>query len=72
MLFLGGNDEYVVDCHRGWGEYEGMKLDMNWCFLYRIQDGKIASAQNFAADQHAADAFYTAVWPLKPLPGRLE
>lgn len=28
VLFLGGNDEYVVDCHRGYGADGGAKLDI--------------------------------------------
>jgi len=71
VLFLGGNDEYVVDCHRGWGENGDAKVDMNWCLLYRIRDGKIAEVQNFAGDQHEADRFFGSIYQLKPLPDRL-
>jgi uncharacterized protein len=71
VVFLGANDEYVVDCHRGWGENGGMKIDMLWCLLYRIRNGRIVEVQNFAADQHAADAFFWHAYPLKPIPGRI-
>jgi ketosteroid isomerase-like protein len=67
------NEDWVVDVHRGWGEYGEATLDMNWVLAYRIRDGKIAEVQNFAADQHAADLFFWRVWgnSLKPLPDRL-
>jgi hypothetical protein len=71
VVFLGGNDEYVVDCHRGWGENKGMKIDMLWCLLYKVRNGKIVEVQNFAADQHAADAFFWHAYPLKPIPDRI-
>lgn len=45
---------------------------MLWVLLYTIVDGRIAEVDNFAADQHAADAFFTKVWEprLRPVPGR--
>lgn len=71
VLFLGGNDEYVVDCHRGYGAAGNNKLDILWCLLFRIQNGRIAEVTNFAGDQHAADAFFWSVYQLKPVPDRL-
>ncbi len=61
-LVLGANDRYVVDCHRGWGAYGDHALDILWCLLYRIEDGRIIEVVNFAEDQHEADAFFWAVW----------
>lgn len=71
VLFLGGNDEYVVDCHRGYGAAGNNKLDILWCLVFRIKDGKIAEVTNFAGDQHAADTFFWSVYQLKPIPDRL-
>lgn len=71
VLFLGGNDEYVVDCHRGYGTYGNAKLDILWCLVFRIENGRIAEVTNFAGDQHAADAFFWSVYQLKPIPARL-
>jgi hypothetical protein len=39
---------------------------------YRIRDGRIAEVVNFAADRHAADAFFWSTWQLKPIPDRLQ
>ena len=73
VISLSASEDWVVDVHRGWGEYGEATLDMNWVLAYRIRDGKIAEVQNFAADQHAADLFFWRVWgdSLKPLPDRL-
>lgn len=71
VLFLGGNDSYVVDVHRGYSNMERDNIDILWAFLFRIQGDRIVEAINFPSDQHAADAFYAQVYPLKPLPDRL-
>lgn len=72
VLFLGGNDSYVVDVHRGWSNLaEGENIDQLWSLLFRIQNNRIVEAVNFPGDQHAADAFFWKVYPLKPLPDRL-
>jgi uncharacterized protein len=71
-LILAANDEYVIDCHRGWGRHGDQELDILWCLLYRTRDGRIAEVVNFAADQHAADAFFWSTWQLKPIPERLK
>jgi uncharacterized protein len=72
VLFLGGNDNYVVDVHRGWSNLtEGENVDQTWALLYEVADGRIKSAVNFPGDQHAADAFFWSVYQLKPLPERL-
>lgn len=72
VLFLGANDRYVVDVHRGWGSFGPDSLDQNWVLVYEIRDGKIARVQNFAADQHAADAFFWRVYKLKPVQDRIQ
>ena len=72
VLFLGGNDNYVVDVHRGWSNLtDGENIDQTWALLYEVADGRIKSAVNFPGDQHAADAFFWQVYNLKPLPDRL-
>jgi ketosteroid isomerase-like protein len=65
--------DYVIDVHRGWASYDDATLDMHWVLVYRIDDGRIAEVENYAADQHAADLFFTRVWAedLKPIPERL-
>ncbi len=69
-VFLATDGDWVVDLHRGWStDPEG--LDIMWALAFRIQDGKIAEAVNFAADQHAADAYFWQKYPLAPVPDRL-
>ena len=58
VLILEANENYVIDCHRGWGEYEGKKIDMNWVLLFKIENGKIKKVQNFAGDQHSARCLF--------------
>lgn len=68
---LVGNDEYAVDYHRGWGSFGEHSLDVLWAIVWRVRDGKIVEGIDFAFDQAAADIFYSAVYPLKPLSQRL-
>jgi hypothetical protein len=46
---------------------------MEWVLVYRIAAGRIQEVINFAADQHAADLFFSEVSgdDLRPLPERL-
>lgn len=71
VLFLGGNDSYVVDVHRGWSNLERDNINQLWALLFRIEKGRIVEAINFPGDQHAADAFFWRVYALKPIPERL-
>ena len=68
---LVGNDEYAVDYHRGWGSFGEHSLDILWAIGWRVRDCKIVEGIDFAFDQAAADIFYSAVYPLKPLSQRL-
>ncbi|MEU7531674.1 nuclear transport factor 2 family protein [Saccharothrix sp. NPDC042600] len=69
-VFLAADGDWVVDLHRGWStEPEG--LDILWALAFRVEDGKIVEAVNFAADQHAADAYFWRKYPLAPVPDRL-
>ena len=72
-LVIAAEGDYVVDVHRGWASYEEANLDMHWVLVYRIENGRIKEVENYAADQHAADLFFTRVWGerLKPIPDRL-
>jgi uncharacterized protein len=69
-VFLEANDEWVVDLHRGWSE-AGPGIDMMWALAFRVRDGTIVKAVNYPGDQHAADRFFWAMYPLKPIPDRL-
>lgn len=71
LIYLSGNEEYVVDIHRGWSNTGKDDIDMPWVLLFRIKNGKIQEARNWAWDQHAADAFFWKVYHLKPIPERL-
>ncbi|AYB32573.1 nuclear transport factor 2 family protein [Chryseolinea soli] len=71
-IVLGVNDNYVIDCHRGWSNRaDGNNLDMLWCLLWKIEDGKIKEVVNFAADQHEADRFFHKAYKLKPVQDRI-
>lgn len=70
VLFLAADGDWVVDLHRGWSTSPA-GLDITWVLAYRIQRGKIVEAINFAADQHAADAYFWRRYQLAPLPDRL-
>ncbi|WP_236013486.1 nuclear transport factor 2 family protein [Paenibacillus glycanilyticus] len=74
LISISTSEHHVVDVHRGWGSHGDHKVDMNWVLVYTIEDGRIKSAQNFAADQHVADQFFWNVWGdrLKPVPQRLQ
>ncbi|MGW0252019.1 nuclear transport factor 2 family protein [Nocardia goodfellowii] len=69
-ISLAADKDWVIDLHRGWSTTP-TGLDILWALAFRIQDGKIIEAVNFAADQHAADAYFWRVYPLAPLPARL-
>lgn len=72
VVALVADDDHVVDVHRGRGSVGDDAVDMLWVLLYKIVDGRITEVDNFAGDQHAADAFFTRAWGprLKPVPDR--
>lgn len=72
VMILEGNENYVIDCHRGWAKLQGFAIDIKWVLLYTIENGKIKSMTTFPSDQHAADAYFWNVYKLKPIPDRLE
>ncbi|TCL71292.1 nuclear transport factor 2 family protein [Rhizobium sp. BK251] len=72
LMALMADENWVIDMHRGWSNREGASnVDTTWVLAFRIEDGKIREARNFAYDQAAADSFFWHAYPLKPLPSRL-
>jgi uncharacterized protein len=71
-VFLGAQDDLVVDVHRGWSAAaSGPQIDQLYAIMFRIRNQRIVEAQNLLTDMYQSDAFYWAHYPLKPLPGRL-
>ena len=59
-LITGVNDDYVVECQHIWTSREdGNNLDHYWCVLWKFEGGRITEGKHFAADQYAADEFFT-------------
>ena len=71
VIALTAGGDWVIDLHRGYSNAGGGHLDITWALAYRIQDGRIVEAIDFAFDQAAADTFWWSNYPLKPLPERL-
>lgn len=72
VITLMANDDYVIDVHRGWSNRKDLvNVDTTWVLVYKIANGKIKEARNFAFDQHAADAFFWKAYALKSIPDRL-
>jgi uncharacterized protein len=71
-IFLGTNDEYVVDIHRGWSTEGTGQVDTTWALVWHFgPDGKVDRVINLSADQHQMDSFIWANFALRPLPDRL-
>lgn len=71
-IFLGANDEYVVDVHRGWSTQGTGQVDTTWALVWHFRpDGRVDRVINLSADQHQMDAFIWANFALRPLPERL-
>ena len=64
-------DDACVELHRGHGQTGDLKFDAVNCTHYHVTNGRLSKVQVFMGDQHAADAFFTAVYKLKPIPARL-
>lgn len=72
LLYIGGNENYVVDVHRGYSNMTDQEnIDQLWALMFQFKDGRIREVINFPSDQHAADAFFWRVYALKPIPDRL-
>ena len=71
-IFLGANEEYVVDIHRGWSTEGVGKVDTTWALVWHFSpDGTVDRVVNLSGDQHGMDAFIWANFPLAQLPDRL-
>lgn len=70
--FLEANDKYVVDMHRVFSTLGDVSLDGTSILVWTMENGKIVEVQNYPGDQHAWDDFFWKVYPLKPLPDRLQ
>ena len=63
---------WVIDLHRGFSTTgEEPQLDITWALAFRVENGQIHEAINFAFDQATANAFFWDNYDLKPLPERL-
>ena len=72
LLALMTDDNWVVDMHHGWSNRDGQaNVDTVWVLAFRIEDGKIKEARNFAYRLGAAEAFFWQRYPLKSLPSGL-
>lgn len=65
VQFRGADGDLVVQMHRGWsgGGDQGPAIDQLWILICRIRDGKITAAWSVPSDQHAANAFFQALYP---------
>lgn len=71
-LFLGANEEYVVDVHRGWSTEGVGKVDTIWALVWHFgADGKVDRVINLSGDQHQMDSFVWSNFSLAALPDRL-
>ncbi|MEU9593838.1 nuclear transport factor 2 family protein [Streptomyces sp. NPDC048219] len=71
-IYFGADDDRVVDVHRGWSEVgDGHDIDMTWVLVWRIENGRVVEATNFAQDQASADAFFHRTFRLAPVSRRL-
>ncbi|MYV40962.1 nuclear transport factor 2 family protein [Streptomyces sp. SID1328] len=71
-LFLGANEEYVVDVHRGWSTEGVGKVDTTWALVWHFgSDGKVDRVINLSGDQHQMDSFVWSNFSLASLPDRL-
>lgn len=71
-VFLGANEEYVVDVHRGWTTEGVGRVDTTWALVWHFNsEGKVDRVVNLSGDQHQMDAYMWANVALAPLPDRL-
>jgi hypothetical protein len=71
VLYMSGDDTYVVDVHRGWGSTGDTSMDMLFVLFCRTEGGRIAEVTAFAADQAQCDDYFWATFALAPIPDRL-
>ncbi|MFE0105129.1 nuclear transport factor 2 family protein [Streptomyces sp. NPDC059009] len=71
-IYLGADETYVVDVHRGWSDRgDGNDLDQSWVLVWRIENGRVVEARDYAEDQASADTFFYRAYPLAPVTRRL-
>ena len=71
-IFLGSDNDHVVDIHRGWTTKGVGKVDAVWALVWHFNaDGKVDRVVNLSGDQHQMDNYIWANFKLAPLPGRL-
>jgi len=71
-LFLGANEAYVVDVHRGWSTALEGKVDTLWALVWHFDaDGKVDQVTNLCGDQAQMDQYCWMNFALKPIPDRL-
>ena len=71
-IFLGSNDSYVVDIHRGWSTALEGKVDTLWALVWHFDgEGKVDEVTNLCGNQAQMDAFCWSNFTLAPLPDRL-
>lgn len=57
-IVMGVNDDYVVDCHRNWTDFNGERFEVTSCLLWKIEDRKIKEVYNFPGDQNSVNVFF--------------
>ncbi|GAA4931090.1 hypothetical protein GCM10023334_038180 [Nonomuraea thailandensis] len=68
-IFLGADEEHVVDVHRGWTTQGDGEVDTLWALVWHFDAGGRADrVVNLSADQHRMDAFMWADYRLAPTP----
>ncbi|WP_412540166.1 nuclear transport factor 2 family protein [Longispora sp. K20-0274] len=71
-VFLGSNEEYVVDIHRGYSTNGVGQVDTTWALVWHFDaEGRIDRVVNLSGDQHQMDSYIWANFSLAPLPDRL-
>jgi len=68
---LDPNTGWVIDLHRGFSTEGEGRIDTLWALAFRVENGRIHEAINFSFDQAAANRYFWANYPLRPLPDRL-
>ncbi|HWA86377.1 MAG TPA: nuclear transport factor 2 family protein [Opitutus sp.] len=59
QLVAEATDRYVIDCERAWTDK--YRVELQWCVLWKIENGKIVQGAHFAADQRKTDRFFNTV-----------
>jgi ketosteroid isomerase-like protein len=71
-IFIGANEEYVVDIHRGWTTEGTGRVDTMWALVWHFTPRlTVDRVVNLSGDQHQMDNFVWANYTLAPLPDRL-